>query len=242
MIVKGSKKCILDLVQSSSFLTTINALTKGTKTVVSEYDNWMPKNIHLQKEAQLKDFLKYNFDTLLSSKIVEWWLHIDTTTPNWDLVSTCTVNGKRGILLVEAKAHWGELEKESKEKFYDNNASDNSKLNHQEIGKAIEQANTEINKKINGVAISRDNCYQLSNRVAYAWWLANQGIPIVLIYLGFLNCQDMNDGINRLFTNDKEWQDCFTMHAEQVGVDKLKNQWVDCEKSEFITICRSLEM
>ncbi|WP_395044667.1 hypothetical protein [Flavobacterium sp.] len=240
MILKGSKKCVLDLVQSRSFLATINTLTKGTKTVVSEYDNWMPKNIHLQKEAQLKDFLKYNFDPLLSSKIVEWWLHIDTTTPNWDFVSTCNINGKRGILLVEAKAHWSELEKERKEKFYDNSASEPSKLNHKEIGKAIEQANTEINNRISGISISRDNCYQLSNRVAYTWWLANQGIPVVLLYLGFLNCLDMNDGINRLFTNDKEWQDCFIKHAEQVGVDKLINRWVDCEKSEFITICKSL--
>jgi len=238
--MKGSKYAILKLVESSNFLNIINDLLKPTGAKVSTYDNWMPKSISYDKEAELNDFLKHNFNTKLSSDITKWWLHKDATTPNWDLIASCTINDKRGILLVEAKAHCYELENESKGKKLDIDASEDSKLNHQEIGKAIEQANSEINKKISGVAISRDNCYQLSNRVAHAWWLANQGIPVMLMYLGFQEVKDMNDGKNRLFTCHNDWQECFTKHAEQIGVDKIINKSVDCGNSKFITICRIL--
>lgn len=239
MSLKGSKKCVLDLVQSSSFLKTINALIKDSNVVVSEYDNWMPKNIHLQKEAELKDFLKFNFNPLLYNKIVKWWLHVDATTPNWDLISTCTIDGVKGLLLVEAKAHYGELENESKGKALDNKASNHSILNHQQIGIAIDQANTEINKVKSSVSISRDKCYQLSNRVAHTWWLANQGIPVVLMYLGFLNCQDMNDGKRKLFANDMDWQNCFSDHAKQVGAECIIDKWIIAGQSKFCLISRS---
>ncbi|WP_432670549.1 hypothetical protein [Flavobacterium sp. SM2513] len=106
---------------------------------------------------------------------------------------------------VEVKAHCDELEKECKGKHLATNASKNSIMNHEQIGSAISQAKIEISKTISSIAISRDNCYQLSNRIAYAWWLANQVVPVVLIYLGFLNCEEMNYGNNRLFHSDIDW-------------------------------------
>jgi hypothetical protein len=35
-------------------------------------------------------------------------------------------------------------------------------------------------------ALSRDWCYQMSNRFAWAWKLVELGKPVILIYLGFL--------------------------------------------------------
>ena len=35
-----------------------------------------------------------------------WWLAVasnNTRTPNWDIVTTCTIEGKPGIVLIEAK-------------------------------------------------------------------------------------------------------------------------------------------
>jgi len=237
---KGSKTALMQLVKAKDFTNSINSLIKSEKASISIYDNWMPDANNAEKEVELNDFLKHNFNPQLANDITNWWLFKDATTPNWDLVSTCTIKGERGILLVEAKAHSKELEKESKRKPYDiNTTSQGTKENHKQIAKAIEEANNGINKVYSGISISRDNCYQLSNRVAYAWWLANQGIPVVLLYLGFLNCQDMNDGINLLFAEDKDWQDCFTIHAKQVGVEKIINKWVDCGESGFTIICRS---
>lgn len=200
----------------------------------------MPNSSQLNKEAELNDFLKCNFSPELSTEITNWWLEVDATTPNWDLISTCTINGARGLLLVEAKAHVNELKNESKEKYLDLNASENSKKNHEQIGKAIESANVEIKKQMPEIQISRDKCYQLSNRIAHAWWLADKGIPVVLVYLGILNCEDMKDGKRKLFMKDEDWQECFTNHAKIVGADGMIGKWIDCGKSKFMLISKGI--
>jgi len=238
--MKGSQYAVIKLLESRDFIGNINKLIKDTMAKISIYDNWMPKSLHHDKEAELKDFLKYNFNPKLASDIVKWWLFKDARTPNWDLISTCTINGKRGILLVEAKAHWGELDKESHGKQLKLNAKADSIKNHARIGEAIKEANTSIKHTFSQIDISRDKCYQLSNRVAYSWWLANQSIPVVLLYLGFLNCHDMNDGKTKLLNDDNDWQTCFNEHAIKVGVDTITDKWVDCGASEFIVICRSI--
>lgn len=240
--MKGSKYALLKWVESGSFIKELNTLLECTKATISEYDNWMPKSLLNEREAELKDFLKYNFSQAIGENMHDWWLavkHPMSRTPNWDLVSTCTIKGKKGLLLVEAKAHDDELHTEGKP--LNPKASADSQKNHDKIEVAIKEANDEINKIIapGSILISRNNCYQLSNRVAHAWWLANQGIPVVLVYLGFLNCQDMNDGQRKLFMNDVDWQKCFVDHAKQVGVDKLLNKSVSCKKSEFVLLCKS---
>ncbi len=237
---KGSQRAMFKLIDSEKFLTSINDLIKPNAEI-SVYDNWMPKSLQNDKEAELKNFLKYNFDLQMYNKIVSWWLHVDSTTPNWDLVSTCTIDGKRGILLVEAKAHEKELNEESHGKRLDKKkASEDTIRNHIKIGEAIKEANDEIIKQFPEISISRNECYQLSNRVAHAWWLANQGIPVVLMYLGFLDCHDMNDGKYKLLNSQEDWKNCLLNHAKKVGVDSIIDEWVDCVESKFITICRSL--
>ena len=168
-------------------------------------------------------------------------MEVDTSnprTPNWDLVSTCTVNGKAGILLVEAKAHESELHDGGKR--LESDASENSRKNHERIRHAIMEANSEINKAVQGVSISRDKCYQLSNRVAHSWWLASHGIPVVLLYLGFLKAEDMRSSGYIVFDNPQDWEKCFMNHAKQVGVDNIINVSVDCGNSSFVTIVKSL--
>jgi len=237
--MKGSKYSIIKLVESPDFIGEINKLIKTTGAKITVYDNWMPKSIRLDKEAELNDFLKYNFSQELSACITGWWLQVDTTTPNWDLISTCTIDGVKGLLLVEAKAHVNELKNEAKRKSLDNNASEKSNDNHKQIGLAIDDANENLKTEVSEINISRDKCYQLSNRIAHAWWLANQGIPVVLVYLGFLNCKDMDYGNRTLFNTDEKWQKCFRNHAQLVGADELIGKWVDCGNSKFMLICNS---
>ena len=167
-------------------------------------------------------------------------MHVDTTTPNWDLVSTCTIDGKRGILLVEAKAHEKELNEESHEKRLNADATNDSQKHHERIGLAIQLAYEGIKKSGLVISISGDIGCQLSNLVAHAWWLANQGFPVVLMYLGFLDCQDMNDGKNKLLNSPEDWEDSFLKHAKQVGVNSIIDKWVDCGESKFITISSSI--
>ena len=155
-ILKGSKRCILELISSRNFTTEINMLLNPTGAVINPSDVWMPKGIHNDIEAELKDFLSDNFSNQLGSDIFHWWLAFpsqETKTPNWDFVSTCTINNQKGIILVEGKAHLDELQNESKGKILRSDASENSIANHYKIGKAIEES--KITKEPVGKIISR---------------------------------------------------------------------------------------
>lgn len=202
---------------------------ESTCAKIALTDKCMPKGTRNPKEAELKNFLSENFDPNLGREIASWWLaHPQYRTPNWDLVSTCTINNEKGILLVEAKAHFSEMKENDK-------CGSTNKDNSNQIEKAIEEAKTHINKTISPdyISISRDKCYQLSNRVAHAWWLADKGIPVVLIYLGFLNAVDMLDGHKRIFETIEQWKTCFTNYSKKVGVDGIVNQEIRTGKSGF---------
>lgn len=241
MSYKGSKRCMLEFINSADFIKETNKLIEPYANI-SSIDMWIPLGVAKPKEGQIYSFLK-PINKELAKEAKSWWIEYGSQTPHWDLISTCTINGKKGILLVEAKAHFGELNKESKGKPFDSkNVTAKSTANQIRIKNAIEQAKNKINNTIapDRISISIDKYYQLSNRLAHAWWLANEGIPVVLMYLGFLDCHDMNDGKYKLLNSQEEWEDCFLKHAEQVGVDSVIDKWVDCGKSNFITICRSL--
>lgn len=242
--LKGSKRCMLELISSANYLSKMNLILEPTGAKIGLADTFMPKGLHDHTEAELKDFLLEHFRSELGADIRKWWLTTSTPktrTPNWDLVSTCIINNQKGVLLVEAKAHHDELNGESKGKPLSNYATFNSKANHVKIGLAIEEANAGINIVRSGVSISRDKCYQLSNRVAHAWWLAKHDIPVVLVYLGFLNAEDMNYGGRKLFKNHEDWETCFINHAMKVGVDIIVDEPVECGKNDFKLICRSID-
>ncbi|TKG95386.1 hypothetical protein EYV94_08050 [Puteibacter caeruleilacunae] len=254
MAEKGSKGCILTLVNSDSYCDEINKLLKSSfsevglelEVKIAEDDVYFPNKENGGKEVELKTFLRKTSFSALAPKIAdevsEWWFGVggkSFRTPNWDLISECKIGGEDGILLVEVKAHVGELHKAGKKLKKD--ASDTSRRNHEQIGKAIEMAKVGITHSYGKVDISIDKCYQLSNRVAHAWWLASKSIPVVLMYLGFLNVADMDDGKNKIFTNDDDWQKCFAKQAKIVGVDKLIGQEVNCGDGKFALISCSCD-
>ncbi len=236
--MKGSQKAILELIEASNHLDLINKLIQSTGANITTNDAWKPKGIKAKEEGTLTTFLKKHFDPKTGEDILSWWIKYGTVSPNWDFISTCTIDGKKGLLLVEAKAHKSELNKSRKALKKD--ASKNSNFNHDRIKKAIDEANIAINKEVDGVCISIDKCYQLSNRVAHAWWLADKGIPVVLLYLGFLNCDDMENSKRRLFKKDEDWQSAFIEYAKLVGVDKIMDKWIKFGESKFKIISRSV--
>ena len=70
-------------------------------------------------------------------QLLDWWLEIaPANTPNWDVASRCKIEGREGLLLVEAKAHSNELSNAGKSKP----RTVNGWKNHERIGSAIEQA------------------------------------------------------------------------------------------------------
>ena len=67
--------------------------------------------------------------------ITAWWLSVrkNANTPNWDIATTATIDGRDGLVLVEAKAHSNELKVNGK--------PPGNPLNHARIALAIGEAN-----------------------------------------------------------------------------------------------------
>ncbi len=103
---------------------------------------WAPKGLSNPAEGKLGDTAPFLSDTQ-REEISNWWLavrHAAANTPNWDILSQATINGREGLILVEAKAHDKELTKEAGGKPLDckSHCSDSSS-NHEGIGVCIDE-------------------------------------------------------------------------------------------------------
>lgn len=202
---------------------------------------WMPRGFESIDEVKL-----HNPNTIVtkkeSKKLKNWWFAKPRGSgPVWDLVSQCSVGSgtraRRGVLLVEAKAHWEELERERKGKDLDANASDNSHRNHDRIGSAIDEANIGLRTLTGNPewALCRDRCYQLANRFAWAWKLMELGVPVVLVYLGFLNANEMSD--SRPFYCPEDWDKCVKTHAKHHVPDGIWEREWQAENGASLAAC-----
>ena len=239
----GSRKKILDLIESPSYLKDINAMIKSRNAKVESTDKFLPLSKNKPKKPNLNNFLAQNYSKEMGADFLKWWLKYpgpSAITPMFDIISTCTIDGKKGILLVEGRVNTGELFYNGIKKILSNLKTDNVMANQVSVAKAIKEANTGINKTVKGVELSTENCYHLSSRISEAWWLANKGIPVILLYVGFLNYEKLSYKKHKVFTTDAEWQDLFKKHTEKVGVDKLLEKSIDCGAASFTTIVRSI--
>ncbi len=173
----------------------------------------------------------------------EWWLAVaspKSQTPQWDVASTCTIEGRRGLVLVEAKAHSNELSTAGKSQPKPD--SDNGWKNHDRIGAAIAQANIGLQRAGGGSwALSRDRCYQLSNRFAWSWKLASLGVPVVLVYLGFLRAGEMaRDGT--LYRGEDDWETTLRGHARGVCDDACWGMRVDVDGTPLRPLIRAVDV
>jgi hypothetical protein len=135
-------------------------------------------------------------------RLQKWWLAARGNVPNWDIALSCDIGGKPGLILVEAKAHVGELSESGKSE----GDSEGSRRNQATIVAAIAEAREDLRLRQCelGSGISHDRSYQLSNRIAFAWKLASEGIPTALVYLGFIGDQEIAN-VGEPFGSDTEW-------------------------------------
>ena len=186
---------------------------------------WMPTGLPIQKAdgswdvTPAKEAILDLPNPLLSpdeSQLLRnWWLRHAKgrgNTPNWDIASTCLVDEQKGLLLIEAKAHGNELEAGGKK--LDVEASDKSCENHKQIGQVIADAAASLQRDTKFCcAISRDQRYQMSNRFAMASKLTEMGYAVVLVYLGFLNADEMSDQ-GKLFHSAASWEGTVEKHSD----------------------------
>ena len=193
-------RCIL-LTDGGPFAAAENLtrMVNHPSVVVSPSDTWRPEGRPYPNEVQLD---KPKGAILVPQEVArilrEWWPRRGSS-PNWDIASTCTIDGQRGLLLVEAKAHAKELDRSS------TRASNRSR---EQIDAALAEANDGL-RRLTGEdwALSADRHYQLANRIAWSWKLAALGMPTVLLYLGFLNAVEMTNR-RQMFTTAADWDLC----------------------------------
>jgi hypothetical protein len=200
----GSRyRCLMATHQPRPVVVTfLNSLVQPSAEV-SDEDRYMPEGFCKPDEAKLGETSGFLTDEQREIA-TSWWLAVrqHANTPNWDIVSTCKIAGQRGLMLVEAKAHVGEL------KPNDCCGAGNEK-NRQRIGVAIADAKQNLGE---GWSLSVDSHYQLSNRFAWAWKVASLGVPVVLVYLGFLNANEMV----KPFTSHRAWENCLLTYAHGI--------------------------
>jgi hypothetical protein len=177
---KGSKpRChLLTHGAKSDVAGRLTALIEPWGQVLSN-DLWMPDGFEQIDEAQLHTAERLIPDTQICDSLLRWWPAAHTgksRTPCLDIVSTCQIDGKGGLLLIEAKAHEAELRNEERGKPLggeDNKGvSINSRRNHVRIGACIQDASLALSGETKlAWALSRDWNYQMANRFSWAWKL-----------------------------------------------------------------------
>lgn len=203
---KGSRlRCLIATGLSDQHTVSfLNALVAPHAQVTLQ-DAWMPQGFLSPNEACLGE------TALLSApyrnELTRWWLAKpeNANTPNWDLVSSCEIQGRPGLVLVEAKAHRSE--------FHAGGLGAKNASNVARIRGAIAEANAGLGGEPAGWRLSADNSYQLCNRFAWAWKLATLGIPVVLAYLGFLAADEMGSGA---FCSEQAWREAVLKHADGI--------------------------
>lgn len=204
---------------------------------VEQEDKWAPNGFRNPKETKLgnSDFL----DDSQRSEITNWWLRVvrRANTPNWDLVSTCKVDGRPGLLLVEAKAHRNETSHAGK------SADGANEENHKSIRDAISEANDGLSDVEPGWNLSAKSHYQLANRFAWAWKLASMQVPVVLVFLGFLNACEMKTGkSNQIFSDPNKWRDSVLKFSNGIVPKKVWNQPIRIGGTPLIPLIRSVNI
>ena len=198
---KGSRlRCLLLTSQTHERAAEfISSLVAGHASV-TPHDRWAPCGFIQPEEAKLGETPGFILNAEKREALTSWWLAIPgrANTPNWDIVSTCTVNNKPGLILVEAKAHEGE--------FAEDCCEASNPQNMAQIGQALAEASNAWNQLTPGFSFNANAHYQLSNRFAFAWKLAAMGIPVVLVYLGFLNAEEMGVRGRVLLANHEHWR------------------------------------
>ena len=204
---------------------------------VSPDDQWMPEGFCGAGEAQLDKAEKLLPWLKDREGLRRWWLAAPGTnarTPTWDIASTLTVDGRRGFLLVEAKAHTRELKSEDR--------AGAGPANAERIAQCMTEANSSLSVRTGHVwALSHEHRYQMSNRFAWSWKLAELGCPVVLVYLGFLGAEEMGEGSEQApFACHADWEDLVRDHSEPLFHPEVwdRRWWV--RDRPFVPLIRSM--
>lgn len=211
----------------------LSELARPWGFVDAEHHVWLPRGFDDPAEAKLgktAGLLSPEHRRLLT----DWWLAVPegANTPNWDIASTATIDGREGLLLVEAKAHSAEIKSEGKR-------LGGNVRNDEQIRNALAMASSALNRVQCGWALSADSHYQLANRFAWAWKIASLGVPVILVYLGFLYAAEMCDQGAPL-EEATAWEQLVKGHAHGVVPESAWSQTISIGSTALRGVIRSI--
>jgi hypothetical protein len=215
----------------------LSSLIQPHGQVVST-DRWFPDGFADIGEAKLGETVGLLSDAHRKA-VTNWWLEVPkgANTPNWDIAGTCTVLDKPGLFLVEAKAHLNELPSDGKKP----RPTRNGKKNHEQTGRAITEANTALSRLCDDWGISRDSHYQLANRFAWSWKVASLGVPVILVYLGFLNADEMVDR-GPLIVSEAEWMHTMHGYCQGIAPTTVWSQTLEVNGTPLVPLIRAMKL
>ena len=150
------------------------------------------------------DFLKN--EEALQKAWNEFW-PVGKGIHNWDAVSWVTSDRPRELLLVEAKAHIGEIKTDCK-------AKDSESI------KKIEKSFGEVKEAL-GAPSEIDwmkDYYQFTNRIAFLYFLHKRGIPSHLLFIYFIG--DLPGARRTSPQSEREWQPALEAQDTYIGLPK----------------------
>jgi hypothetical protein len=222
---------ILDWLDGGTFVPSINEMLRPTGFFVPQSAQRMPTGWDDPTEARLGKECGALLDTSLNTALLNWWLSVTAgaNVPNWDLACASRTCGDReGIVLVEAKAHVRELSDAGKQP--------GNEANDARIRAAIKEAGEALGGPAAGINLTADSHYQFANRIAFAWKLASEGIPAVLMYIGFTE----NRGISAEPLKDGDhWQRTVLDATREALPQSFWEREIDCGKAPLWLVTRS---
>lgn len=238
-VYRGSRKHVLDWTGRPEFLSELAVLAAPAPISGLESAMFMPQGSAKPREARLETFGPAWLPGHPAWQTIEaWWLkHTEgANTPNWDIAVGCQVEERPGLVLVEAKANWPELSAAGKGAA--NETSSKSVENHEQIDRAINEANNGWQKIDDRTSISRSSHYQLANRLAFTWKLSQLGLPVVLIYLGFTGDEGIRDA-GKPFSDHGDWQKAFKGYSKRALPETLLETRIDTGRAPVWVFSRS---
>lgn len=236
---RGSRKHVLDWTDHPDFPGAFRELLGDLPVEFGHDALWMPRGHGAPREGRLDTFGPvWRPGETIWEELSSWWLvhRRGANTPNWDILVGCRLEGRPGLVLVEAKANQPELSTSGKPLRAD--ASPRSRENDSQIRGAIADASKgwkELDGRFN---LEADSHYQLANRLAFTWKLATLGVPTALVYLGFTGDEGIED-VGGRFLDDQHWRECFTAHAGSTMPVELLDRRLDLGRSPAWVLCRS---
>jgi hypothetical protein len=242
---QGSRGHLLDLLDDQNWPQRLNSLIVDTGALVNENSKHTPINSGNDAEWELQKFCREYCSTQIDLERFENWWVKNVRSPTWDLIATCQLKGKPGLLIVEAKAHENEIHRDGKplpsletpdKTLLPSSGIAKSLINHGYIGRCIHEARDGLRHYIPKIAIDRDKNYQLSNRIACSWMLAECGMPNVLLYLGFTEDEGMSSEGTPL-RSAEHWETLVRDHLDDVGATTLPDTDIRLPNGSTMKFC-----